>query len=125
MIRALIQIQVIVIILTFVVGCHSTSLLNNKKLTVVSFNKANYLCDKNDLIQIEFYGLSDNSMEFVKVTLPTGERLTLPRTVSASGALYDASSGVQLFLKGKMTRLDVQETADKWSKLYANCSQVE
>jgi len=58
------------------------------KLGVTGGDPVTYLCEQNQKVQVRYFSLSDESLNFVKLALPDGKDYTLPQAVSASGARY-------------------------------------
>jgi|MDSY01.2.fsa_nt_gb membrane-bound inhibitor of C-type lysozyme len=57
-------------------------------LTVSVSEPIIYLSQSEQIFSIKYGELSDNSLSFIKITLPEGIEKTLPRGFSASGARY-------------------------------------
>jgi len=61
-------------------GCAATV---SNQLTVRPGERVVYHCGDGSGIVATYYSLSDNSLDFVKVQLPEGTVVTLPRALSA------------------------------------------
>ena len=57
-------------------------------LSVTGGDPVTYQCEQGKKVQVSYFALSDQSLNFVKLALPDGKDYTLPQTVSASGARY-------------------------------------
>lgn len=63
------------------------------------------------------YGsLSDNSLAFVKITLPDGEEVTLPRALSASGARYTDGRQFVWWEHQGTVRIDIRRDDGTWDE---------
>jgi membrane-bound inhibitor of C-type lysozyme len=63
------------------------------------------------------YGsLSDDSLHFVKVTMPDGRHLTLPRAVSASGERYTDERELVWWEHHGTVRVDVRRDDGRWEE---------
>jgi len=63
------------------------------------------------------YGsLSDDSLRFVKVTMPDGRQWTLPQAVSASGARYTDERELVWWEHQGTVRVDVRRDDGRWDE---------
>lgn len=70
------------------------------KLRVRAGKEYVYDCTDGTTLRATFYGLSDDSLNFVKVVTADGTEYTLPQLVSASGARYSDEHGMEFWTKG-------------------------
>jgi membrane-bound inhibitor of C-type lysozyme len=109
---------VIIIPVLFCAGCQkekAPSLALKGGEPVIYLNKA------RKEITAEYYSLSDNSLEFVKVKLPDGKEYTLPRVLSASGSRYTDEREMVWWIKGDSASVQMRNPKGKWKVMY-NCS---
>lgn len=99
----------------------SVGFAKNPKLNLSEPSTFDYQCNDGSSIQARYYGLSDNSLSFVKLTIK-GEVYTLPNLSSASGARYSDMNRIEWWGKGSNATLDEDVTDDK-SKL-VECKEI-
>jgi membrane-bound inhibitor of C-type lysozyme len=71
---------------------------------------------KGERFVARYGSLSDDSLSFVKVTMPDGRRWTLPRAVSASGERYTDEREVVWWLHQGKVRVDVRRDDGEWEE---------
>jgi len=69
-------------------GCIGLAPKNEHEIYAKEINHQNYQCKNDTIIHATYYSLSDNSLGFVKLTLPDNHEVTLAQAISASGARY-------------------------------------
>lgn len=102
-------------------GCASAK---EETLTVLGGEPVNYTCENGEQIVARYYSLSDDSLDFVKVTMPDGQELTLPNAVSASGARYTDDREWVWWTKGESAFAETRDESGEWQVKYDNCQQV-
>ncbi len=65
-----------------------------------------------------YYSLSDDSLNFVKVTMPDGEQYTLPQVVSGSGARYTLDRELVWWVKGDSVLVQTRDENGEWQIKY-------
>jgi len=71
---------------------------------------------KGERFVARYGSLSDDSLSFVKVTMPDGRQWTLPRAVSASGERYTDEREVVWWLHQGKVRVDVRRDDGEWEE---------
>ena len=71
---------------------------------------------KGERFVARYGALSDDSLHFVKVTMPDGREVTLPQAVSASGARYTDEKDVVWWEHQGTVRVDVRREDGKWDE---------
>ena len=97
-----------------------------KPLGVALHNVTIYACADNTKLQVRYYSLSDNSLDFVKVNL-NGKIYTLPHAVSASGAKYSDWHQLTWWTKGDEGTVYAQNDGpeDTWPAQHADCRAIQ
>lgn len=93
------------------------------KLTVTGGDPISYLCEQNKKVQVRYFSLSDDSLNFIKLALPDGKDYTLPQAVSASGTRYTDDHEVVWWNKGKEGFVEMRDEAGEWQSLYNDCKE--
>jgi len=93
------------------------SCTKNDNPEIVKTAEAVYQNSEGKKMEVVFYSLSDNSLNFVRVTYD-GELYTLPQLVSASGARYSDEFSMEFWVKGNTasvtTGFDGDEKRDEF-----------
>ena len=105
--------------LTLLSGCD----LGTGKLGVTGGDTVTYLCEQNQKVQVRYFSLSDESLNFVKLALPDGKDYTLTQAVSASGARYTDDHEVVWWNKGKEGFVEMRDEAGEWQSRYSDCKE--
>jgi len=71
----------------------------NDNPEIVKTAEAVYQNSEGKILEAVFYSLSDNSLNFVRVTYDE-KQYTLPQLVSASGARYSDEFSMEFWIKG-------------------------
>jgi membrane-bound inhibitor of C-type lysozyme len=101
-----------------------SSIASDTLLTVLLERPIIYINDKGELFSATYGQLSDKSLNFVKVSLPDGRKLTLPQVISGSGARYtDDRTLVWWEHKGTVT-IDIRDSEGKWETKYKDLIPV-
>lgn len=106
--------------LTLLSGCE----FGAGKLGVTGGDAVTYLCEQNQKIQVRYFSLSDDSLNFIKLALPDGKDYTLPQAVSASGARYTDDHEVVWWNKGKEGFVEMRDQAGEWQSRYNGCKEL-
>jgi membrane-bound inhibitor of C-type lysozyme len=80
-----------------------------------------YLTESGEVIRARYYSLSDDSLHFVKLTLPDGKEYTLPNVMSASGARYTDDFELVWWSKGDGAFAEMRAEDGEWIMKYADC----
>ncbi len=75
-------------------------------------------------ITARYYSLSDDSLSFVKVTMPDGKIYTLPNVVSASGARYSDDRELVWWTKGDTAFAEKRGEDGQWKTVYTDCRVI-
>ncbi len=72
------------------------------------------------------YGsLSDNSLQFVKITTPDGKKYTLPQVLSGSGARYTDDREIVWWEHHGVIRLDIRDEKGRWKEGYEELTKQD
>jgi len=83
----------------------------------VNLGKPTYWRNQKGERFVARYGsLSDGSLNFVKVTMPNGQKVTLPQVVSASGARYTDEMEFVWWEHQGTVYVDVKRDDGKWDE---------
>jgi len=93
-------------------------------LTVKGGEPVAYSCGTGETITAKYYSLSDDSLDFVKVTLPDGKTYTLPAVLSASGVRYTDDFELVWWTKGDTARVEKRQKNGEWKTIYEECKVV-
>ena len=102
-------------------GCAATV---SNQLTVRPGERVVYYCGDGSGIVATYYSLSDNSLDFVKVQLPEGAVVTLPRALSASGVRYTDDREWVWWTKGNSAFAETRTSNGEWQIRYPDCRQT-
>lgn len=97
----------------------------HKKLTVLEDQSITYICEERQEIDAVYYSLSDNSLHFVKITLPDGTKYTLPQALSASGVRYTDGFDLVWWTKGMTAFAETCDEKGEWQIKYKECSAIQ
>ena len=109
-IKVVIAIAIILLVIAFT-GC---STIAKEKLNVELTQEVEYLCSDESKIDVRFYALTDNSLNFVKVNMVDGNEYTLPQVIAASGARYSDEYSLQFWIKGNAMTLYKMNEEREW-----------
>ena len=82
--------------------------------TLVKGQTIRYRCIGGEIVQAQYYRLSDDTLSFVRLRLPDGQQLTLPRVASGSGARYSADQQHTWWSKGQGGFLQERDGQGHW-----------
>lgn len=115
---ALTGVLVVCVILT------ACALGKHPKLTALLQSHVVYQCENTELVVADYYALADNSLRFVKLSLPNGEKFTLPNVLSASGARYTDDAELLWWSKGDTAFAQRRDRDGQWQSLYVDCRVI-
>ncbi|WP_421232209.1 MliC family protein [Aeromonas jandaei] len=104
--------------LSLLAGCNQ-----GNTLTVTGGNPVSYQCEQGKKVQVRYFSLSDESLSFIKLSLPDGKDYTLPQAISASGARYTDEREAVWWNKGDEGFVEIRGQDDDWQIVYNNCKQ--
>ena len=99
-------------------GCNQ-----GKSLTVIGGDPISYKCEQGKKVQVRYFALSDESLNFIKLSLPDGKDYTLPQAISASGARYTDEHEAVWWSKGSEGFVEMWDLAGEWQTAYKDCKQ--
>ena len=102
-------------------GCSNNS--RETGLYAVSEQVVKYQCAAGVKVSVSFYRLSDNSLNFIKLTSADLPEATLPSLLSASGSQYGNDS-LRFWDKGPEAHVEVKEMSGQWRLLYTDCVPI-
>lgn len=103
-------------------GCVAS--LGQTELTV-QLGKPIYYKSPNGEVFVATYGsLSDDSLHFVKVKLPDGQRYTLPQVLSASGVRYSDDRELVWWSHQGTVRVETRDAEGNWETKYPELREV-
>ncbi|AHV36083.1 MliC family protein [Aeromonas dhakensis] len=105
--------------LTLLSGCERGA----APLSVTGGDPVTYLCEQGQRVQVRYFALSDQSLNFVKLALPDGKDYTLPQSVSASGARYTDDREAVWWNKGDEGFVEMRDKDGEWQSVYNDCKQ--
>ncbi len=94
------------------------------ELTVKLGGPQYFATEKGDCVAARYGQLSDDSLHFVKVTMPDGREYTLPAAISASGARYTDERELVWWEHQGTVRVDLRDTDGKWRTRYPELKPV-
>lgn len=94
-----------------------------KGLTVRGGDPVAYQCSKSERIVARYFSLSDDSLSFVKVSMPDGREYTLPNALSASGARYTDDRAMVWWTKGNTAFVQERDLNGKWQTTHSDCME--
>ena len=112
---------VVVMLLAVMSGCATTG---EPALGVSPGMAYVYETNTGERLDVTYYTLTDDSLDFVRVVLPDGQKYTLPQTVSASGARYSDGMYLVWWNKGDTALVEVRGKDGEWTSLYEECTVV-
>ncbi|MGA2822550.1 MAG: MliC family protein [Bacteroidales bacterium] len=114
---------IVFISLLGVLLCGCVGKRNPVALTVCGGTPVIYESDRGDRIIARYFILSDRSLDFVKVTLPSGKEYTLPQVMSASGVRYTDDRELIWWTKGNIAFAEVRDINGQWIRKY-ECKEI-
>ncbi len=114
-------ISCVMVLLMVVWGCAG---IQPETMTVVGGKQVTYRCEGGVRIVARYFSLSDESLHFVKVWMPSGKEYTLPQAVSASGARYTDERELVWWNKGDTAFVKMRDRQGRWQVIYRTCREV-
>lgn len=114
----------VLIVLMFTVLTLSCTHTLNNKLKIKGGEPVIYQCENGDMITARYYSISDDSLYFVKVTMPDSNEYTLPLAVSGSGARYTDNHKFVWWVKGDTAIMETRNEEGDWVLKYRDCKQI-
>jgi membrane-bound inhibitor of C-type lysozyme len=108
-------------VLAIATGCAG---LNSGGLLVRGGTPVLYRCEAGVQVIARYYALTDESLRFVKLTLPGDREVTLPQALSASGARYSDDGEWVWWIKGDGGRLERRGPDGTWQVFYRECRRA-
>ena len=87
---------------------------SNEQLKVISGKQYLYTFTDGSTAKATYYHLSDNTLNFVKLTLENDEVYTLPQLVSASGVRYSTEQNIEFWVKGNEATISTVNEKGEW-----------
>lgn len=98
--------------------------VSKPELTVKLNPEVYYESEKEDRFAARYGGLSDGSLNFVKVTFPDGKVITLPQLVSASGVRYSDDREYTWWEHQGIVRVEKRGADGSWETKYPELKPV-
>ncbi len=117
-IKRILVLLVSIIHVIWLSGCKKK---NISMLSIKTGEKIVYQCNGGEKIKARYFSLSDQSLYFVKLTLPNGKEYTLPQIMSASGVRYTDERELVWWTKGNEVLIEKRNENGEWKPLYKNC----
>ena len=92
-------------------------------LSVTGGEPVSYQCEQSKKVQVRYFSLSDESLSFIKLSLPDGKDYTLPQAISASGARYTDEHEAVWWNKGDEGFVELRDQDGEWQTAYNDCKQ--
>ncbi|HEH9438807.1 TPA: MliC family protein [Aeromonas sobria] len=92
-------------------------------LSVTGGEPVSYQCEQGKKVQVRYFSLSDESLSFIKLSLPDGKDYTLPQAISASGTRYTDEHEAVWWNKGSEGFVEMRDKNGEWQTVYRDCKQ--
>lgn len=112
------------ITIVFTACTNSSVIIKNNELHITKGIIFSYQCERGVQVSTKYYSLSDDSLSFIKLTLPNEPEITLAQAISASGSRYSNES-LEWYVKGNKGFVQVRNNKQKWVFMYKNCQIIE
>ena len=119
-----IQLATVVIVTITIICAPGCTNIKKEGLILSGGEPVAYLCENGDQIMARYYSLSDDSLNFVKVSMPDSMEYTLPRVGSASGARYTDDLRLVWWTKGDIAFAQIPIRGGEWRIKHRNCRKV-
>ena len=103
-------------------GCAAMA-ASEQPLQLAAESTVHYTCAGGKQVVARYGGLSDGSLNFVRLTLPKGQQITLPQVASGSGARFSADQDVTWWSKGTGGFLQRRDATGQWQMSLTSCEQ--
>ena len=84
-----------------------------------------YRSESGEQFMARYGSLSDGSLHFVKLTMPDGQKYTLPQVISGSGVRYTDEREIVWWTHQGTVRVDVRDAEGKWTTRYFDLKEVQ
>lgn len=101
-------------------GCSALA-ASAQPLQLAPESTVHYSCAGGKQVVARYSGLSDGSLNFVRLTLPKGQQITLPQVASGSGARFSADQDVTWWSKGTGGFLQRRDANGQWQTSLDSC----
>ena len=117
----------IALLIAILAGCLCSCVISSSKtsLTVNLGPPVHYTSETGKQFVARYGSLSDNSLHFVKLTMPDGQEYTLPQVVSGSGVRYTDDREIVWWTHQNTVRVDVRDDDGKWVTRYPDLKEVK
>ncbi len=105
-------------------SCKSNSNIQPEQTAVLS-HSIQYISKDGKVFTAKYGSLEDDTLNFVKITMPDGKQYTLPQVVSASGVRFTDEREIQWWLHQNSVRIDVRDSNGKWQTLYPDLKEIK
>ncbi|SIQ59740.1 Membrane-bound inhibitor of C-type lysozyme [Aeromonas sp. RU39B] len=99
-------------------ACHPAD-----SLSVKGGDPVQYQCEGGETITVRYFSLTDDSLNFIKLTLPENQQVTLPQVVSGSGARYSDGHDWSWWSKGQGGFVEQPDDSGEWQTAFGACQQ--
>lgn len=103
-------------------GCAALA-ASEQPLQLAPESTVHYRCAGGQQVVARYAGLSDGSLNFVRLTLPKGQQITLPQVASGSGARFSADQDVTWWTKRTGGFLQRRDAKGQWQISLDSCVQ--
>ena len=112
------------LLLLAVASAHCAALAGSEQpFHLTTSTTVQYICAKGERLVAQYSGLSDGSLKFVRLTLPSGQHVTLPQVASGSGARFSADQDVTWWTKKSGGFLQRRDANGQWQTSLDSCEQ--
>lgn len=103
-------------------GCATNS--RQAELTVQLGETIHYKSPNGDAFVAQYGSLSDDSLHFVKVEMPNGQKYTLPQVLSASGVRYSDDRELVWWSHQGTVRVEMRDADGNWETKHPELREV-
>ncbi len=103
-------------------GCAAS--LQPAELTVQLGEPIHYKSPNGDVFEAQYGSLSDDSLHFVKVKMPSGQQYTLPQVLSASGVRYSDDRELVWWTHQRTVMVEMRSADGNWETKYPELREV-
>ena len=109
----------------FLCVCVTVSAKAKEALTVEIGPVIHYESKDGKKFTARYGSLSDGSLHFVKITMPDGNKYTLPQVISGSGVRYTDEREVVWWTHQGTVRVDARDSEGKWVTKYSDLKEIQ
>jgi membrane-bound inhibitor of C-type lysozyme len=120
--RHRIAVVVSMLIALSLAGCANSS--HERELKVHIGQPVHYRSQNGDCFVARYGSLSDNSLHFARVQMPSGREYTLPQVVSASGVRYTDERDLVWWTHQGTVSVEVRDAEGNWVTKYSELREV-